>query len=273
MKKMFLAVSLNLLSMSVSAQAIAAQRAVSFSYDLNGNIVSRKVMPLPSKPIDGNTKIDISGDISIIGKDNKFTIDLKKDYNSTAKFQVNDLSPVVVRDSLGVCMQYGFLKSDTTLMRKALNISDSLLLVEKDKNALRICYKNRSAIFFFLGDGHNAMKSMYLSVRDLPETNINKMNYNLLKSYACNNSDSITFYLKRNINICDSILNKSFINEYAYVKIQYVYYLYGSQQAKKCMENLNKKHHNSLFRNTLNNWNCFCVQLDKEREKIMKIYY
>lgn len=97
MKKMFLAVSLNLLSMSVSAQAIAAQRAVSFSYDLNGNIVSRKVMPLPSKPIDGNTKIDISGDISIIGKDNKFTIDLKKDYNSTAKFQVNDLSPVVVK--------------------------------------------------------------------------------------------------------------------------------------------------------------------------------
>lgn len=271
MKKMFLAVSLNLLSMSVSAQAIAAQRAVSFSYDLNGNIVSRKVMPLPSKPIDGNTKIDISGDISIIGKDNKFMIDLKKDYNSTAKFQVNDLQPL--RDSLGVCMQYGFLKSDTTLMRKALNISDSLLLVEKDKNALRICYKNRSAIFFFLGDGHNAMKSMYLSVRDLPETNINKMNYNLLKSYACNNSDSITFYLKRNINICDSILNKSFINEYAYVKIQYVYYLYGSQQAKKCMENLNKKHHNSLFRNTLNNWNCFCVQLDKEREKIMKIYY
>lgn len=97
MKKMFLAVSINLLSMSVYAQTITTNRTVSFSYDLNGNIVSRKVMSLPSKPIDGNTKIDISGDISIIGKDNKFTIDLKKDYNSTAKFQVNDLSPVVVK--------------------------------------------------------------------------------------------------------------------------------------------------------------------------------
>ena len=83
--------------MSVYAQTITTNRTVSFSYDLNGNIVSRKVMSLPSKPIDGNTKIDISGDISIIGKDNKFTIDLKKDYNSTAKFQVNDLSPVVVK--------------------------------------------------------------------------------------------------------------------------------------------------------------------------------
>lgn len=82
---------------SVSAQTIAVNRTVSFSYDLNGNITSRKGTPLPSKPIGGNEKIDISGDISIIGKDNKFTIDLRKDYNSTAKFQVSDLSPIVVK--------------------------------------------------------------------------------------------------------------------------------------------------------------------------------
>ncbi len=82
---------------SVSAQTIAVNRTVLFSYDLNGNITSRKGTPLPSKPIGGNEKIDISGDISIIGKDNKFTIDLRKDYNSTAKFQVSDLSPVVVK--------------------------------------------------------------------------------------------------------------------------------------------------------------------------------
>ena len=82
---------------SVSAQTIAVNRTVLFSYDLNGNITSRKGTPLPSKPIGGNEKKDISGDISIIGKDNKFTIDLRKDYNSTAKFQVSDLSPVVVK--------------------------------------------------------------------------------------------------------------------------------------------------------------------------------
>ena len=57
---------------SVSAQTIAVNRTVLFSYDLNGNITSRKGTPLPSKPIGGNEKIDISGDISIIGKDNKF---------------------------------------------------------------------------------------------------------------------------------------------------------------------------------------------------------
>lgn len=84
-------------SMLLSAQSIAVNRTISFSYDLNGNITSRKGTSLPSKPIGGNEKTDISGDISIIGKDNKFTIDLRKDYNSTAKFQVNDLSPIVVK--------------------------------------------------------------------------------------------------------------------------------------------------------------------------------
>lgn len=55
-------------SMLLSAQSIAVNRTISFSYDLNGNITSRKGTSLPSKPIGGNEKTDISGDISIIAR-------------------------------------------------------------------------------------------------------------------------------------------------------------------------------------------------------------
>ena len=71
-------------TMQINAQTIAINKTTTFSYDLNGNITSRKGITIPSlKPNDGNNRIDISGDISIIGKDNKFTIDLKKDYVRT----------------------------------------------------------------------------------------------------------------------------------------------------------------------------------------------
>ena len=86
--------------MQINAQTIAINKTTTFSYDLNGNITSRKGITIPSlKPNDGNNRIDISGDISIIGKDNKFTIDLKKDYGTTATLQVSDLSPIVVKSA------------------------------------------------------------------------------------------------------------------------------------------------------------------------------
>ena len=84
----------------INAQAIAINKKTTFSYDLNGNIISRKGMTIPSiKPGNDNNRFDISGDISIIGKDNKFTIDLKKDYGTTATLQVSDLSPIVVKSA------------------------------------------------------------------------------------------------------------------------------------------------------------------------------
>ena len=59
-------------TIQINAQAIAINKMTTFSYDLNGNITSRKGISTPSlKPNDGNNRIDISGDISIIGKDNK----------------------------------------------------------------------------------------------------------------------------------------------------------------------------------------------------------
>lgn len=87
-------------TIQINAQAIAINKMTTFSYDLNGNKTSRKGISTPSlKPNDGNNRIDISGDISIIGKDNKFTIDLKKDYGTTATLQVSDLSPIVVKSA------------------------------------------------------------------------------------------------------------------------------------------------------------------------------
>lgn len=99
MKKIVLYLLIVSFPLPVSSQTVALNRTVSFSYDLSGNIISRKGQSFPSKPIDGNNRIDISGDISIIGKDNKFTIDLKKDYGTTATLQVSDLSPVVVKSA------------------------------------------------------------------------------------------------------------------------------------------------------------------------------
>lgn len=191
---------------------------------------------------------------------------------SSCSCNYNKVDLQSLRDSLGVCMQYGLLKSDTALMYKALKITDSLLTSEKDKNAIRNCYRNRSMIFFFLQDGKNAMDNMYMSVRNLPETNINRMNYNVMKNFASHDCDSAKFFLKRNIDICDSILNTSFINEYAYLKVQYMYYLYGKQQARKCLEKIYKSHHDSLFRKTLNDWSDFCFQLNEERRKLQRLY-
>lgn len=84
----------------LNAQTIAINKTTTFSYDSKGNITSRKGLTIPPlKPGSDNGRIDISGDISIIGKDNKFTIDLKKDYGTTATLQVSDMSPVVVKSA------------------------------------------------------------------------------------------------------------------------------------------------------------------------------
>lgn len=66
-------------TMQINAQTIAINKTTTFSYDLNGNITSRKGITIPSlKPNDGNNRIDISGDISIIGKDNNLPLTLKR---------------------------------------------------------------------------------------------------------------------------------------------------------------------------------------------------
>lgn len=98
MKPIFILLLCALPTFTVKSQTIAFGKTTTFSYDTNGNIISRKGQTPPSvRPGDGNGKIDISGDISIIGKDNKFTIDIKKDYGSTATLQVSDLTPMTVK--------------------------------------------------------------------------------------------------------------------------------------------------------------------------------
>lgn len=100
MKIIYTILLVQLFAIHVSSQTIAINKTTIFSYDSKGNITSRKGLTIPPlKPGSNNSRIDISGDISIIGKDNKFTIDLKKDYGTTVTLQVSDLSPVVVKSA------------------------------------------------------------------------------------------------------------------------------------------------------------------------------
>ena len=91
MKQLFIFVFIfSCLCLSIQGQELSViGKTTTFSYDLNGNIISRRSISLASAKTQGGMKEQSGGDMTIIGGGNgKFTIDIKKDANQTANFSL-----------------------------------------------------------------------------------------------------------------------------------------------------------------------------------------
>lgn len=96
MKQLFIFVFIfSCLCLSIQGQELSViGKTTTFSYDLNGNIISRSSVSLASAKTQGGMKEESGGDMTIIGGGNgKFTIDIKKDANQTANFSLYNTQP------------------------------------------------------------------------------------------------------------------------------------------------------------------------------------
>ena len=72
-------------------------KTTTFSYDLSGNIISRKSAPIQLDPVQGGITERPGGEMTIIGGvDGKFTLDLKKDASQTARFSLYNTQPSIL---------------------------------------------------------------------------------------------------------------------------------------------------------------------------------
>lgn len=96
MKQLFIFVFIfSCLCLSIQGQELSViGKTTTFSYDLNGNIISRRSVSLAPDKTQGGMKEQFGGDMTIIGGGNgKFTIDIKKDANQTANFSLYNTQP------------------------------------------------------------------------------------------------------------------------------------------------------------------------------------
>ena len=141
-------------------------------------------------------------------------------------------------DSVGHLIQYGLLEEDTIMLRRALLLTDSLINIESDKNAKKICYHNKIVIYSFFGNKDGVLNCMKEEALLSPYPNIDTYNYKILYSVDKNEIDSAKYYMQEAIRLCDENIGKQNGEFYAYYKVQYAYYLYGEKDAKSCLNKL-----------------------------------
>ena len=96
MKQLFIFVFIfSCLCLSIQGQELSLiGKTTTFSYDLNGNIISRRSVSLAPDKTQGGMKEQFGGDMTIIGGGNgKFTIGVKKEAGQTASFSLYNTQP------------------------------------------------------------------------------------------------------------------------------------------------------------------------------------
>ena len=159
------------------------------------------------------------------------------------------------------------------MLHRALSLTDSLINIESDKNAKKICYHNKNVIYISFGDKDGVLKSMKEEALLSPYPNIERYNYKILYSLDRNEIDSANYYMKEAIRLCDNHIGKQNGEVFAYKKIQYTYFLYGEKNARSCLIELLRKHKYGSLKYMSEDWNVFCDIMKEDKKKIMDLFY
>lgn len=150
----------------------------------------------------------------------------------------------LLRDSLDNVVMNGTLRSDTTLLKKALEISDYLLTVDTTNVNKRHYYHQRSMVFASLGRMDEAMNNAECAVLTLPERNPLRLIFLSTKYLKQQDKDSANYYLEKTIAVCDSSLHAKYNEDMAINKIKAIYLRDGEKKAKAYLSELLKQHPN-----------------------------
>ena len=175
-----------------------------------------------------------------------------------------------LRDSLAKMVLWGTLRNDTTMLERALKLSDFLLSIDTTNIGKRDCYRNRSMIFFSLGHMDEAMANAEYAVLTLQANNPLRLIFMSAKYLREQNKDSAAYYIEKTNAVCDSSLNEEYNEDMAINKIKAIYLRDGEKKAKIYLSELLRTHPSPLLKAFKEDWDEW-VRMNNEELKLMNI--
>lgn len=175
-----------------------------------------------------------------------------------------------LRDSLDNVFFMGYVRNDTIMLKRALELSNYLLSVDTSNIGKRQCYLYRSRIFFSLGRMDETMANGEHAVLTLQENNPSRLIFLSEKYLRENNKDSATYYIEKTIAVCDSSLNDEYNENMAINKIKAIYLRDGEKNAKIYLSKLLRTHPSPFLKSLDKDWNEW-VRMNNEELKLMNI--
>lgn len=175
-----------------------------------------------------------------------------------------------LRDSLDNMVLRGSLRNDTTMLERALKLSDFLLSIDTTNIGKRLYYRHRSIIFSSLGRMDEAMVNAEHAVLTLQANNPLRLIFMSEKYLREHNKDSATYYIEKTIAVCDSSLNDEYNEDMAINKIKAIYLRDGEKKAKIYLSKLLRTHPSSLLKFFDEDWDEW-VRMNNEELKLLNI--
>lgn len=175
-----------------------------------------------------------------------------------------------LRDSLDNMVLRGSLRNDTTMLERALKLSDFLLSIDTTNIGKRLYYRHRSIIFSSLGRMDEAMVNAEHAVLTLQANNPLRLIFMSEKYLREHNKDSATYYIEKTIAVCDSSLNDEYNEDMAINKIKAIYLRDGEKKAKIYLSELLRTHPSPLLKFFDEDWDEW-VRMNNEELKLLNI--
>ena len=175
-----------------------------------------------------------------------------------------------LRDSLDNMVLRGSLRNDTTMLERALKLSDFLLSIDTTNIGKRLYYRHRSIIFSSLGRMDEAMVNAEYAVLTLQANNPLRLIFLSEKYLREHNKDSAAYYIEKTIAVCDSSLNDEYNEDMAINKIKAIYLRDGEKKAKIYLSELLRTHPSPLLKLFNEDWDEW-VRMNNEELKLMNI--
>lgn len=175
-----------------------------------------------------------------------------------------------LRDSLDNMVLRGSLRNDTTMLERALKLSDFLLSIDTTNIGKRLYYRHRSIIFSSLGRMDEAMVNAEHAVLTLQANNPLRLIFLSEKYLREHNKDSATYYIEKTIAVCDSSLNDEYNEDMAINKIKAIYLRDGEKKAKIYLSKLLRTHPSTLLKSLDEDWDEW-VRMNNEELKLLNI--
>lgn len=172
-----------------------------------------------------------------------------------------------LRDSLDNMVLRGSLRNDTTMLERALKLSDFLLSIDTTNIGKRLYYRHRSIIFSSLGRMDEAMVNAEHAVLTLQANNPLRLIFMSEKYLREHNKDSATYYIEKTIAVCDSSLNDEYNEDMAINKIKAIYLRDGEKKAKIYLSELLRTHPSPLLKFFDEDWDEW-VRMNNEELKL-----
>ena len=175
-----------------------------------------------------------------------------------------------LRDSLDNMVLRGSLRNDTTMLERALKLSDFLLSIDTTNIGKRLYYRHRSIIFYSLGRMDEAMVNAEHAVLTLQANNPLRLIFLSEKYLREHNKDSAAYYIEKTIAVCDSSLNDEYNEDMAINKIKAIYLRDGEKKAKIYLSKLLRTHPSPLLKFFDEDWDEW-VRMNNEELKLLNI--